>query len=311
MPTLLLLDKHRRAAESLAVVQGRAISRRQLAALVPRWFVRNELRQRRWQSVGKQVVVTHNGPLGAETSRWAALLETGSMAVLDGVTALQAAGLTGLSDTVIDIAVPRGSTPRRVSGARIHETRRFRAEDVIRDGMPRMAPATAAVHAGLWARTDREARLFVVMAVQQRLATPAQIAEVVDRIRRHPRRRLLRQLVVDVAGGVESLNELDVAGALRRRGLPEPRRQSIKVRPGGVRYLDNEFPEYALNVEVDGMGHDAPESRLSDLIRDVDELAAGSSTVRIPMVAWRLDEESVLDALERLFRSRGWRRTAA
>jgi hypothetical protein len=33
--------------------------------------------------------------------------------------------------------------------------------------------------------------------------------------------------------------------------------------------------------------------------------------VRIPLVAWRLDEGAVLDGLEVLFRSRGWRRPAA
>jgi hypothetical protein len=33
--------------------------------------------------------------------------------------------------------------------------------------------------------------------------------------------------------------------------------------------------------------------------------------VRVPLVAWRLDETAVLDGLEQLFRSRGWHRPAA
>jgi hypothetical protein len=91
---------------------------------VPRWFLRNELKQRRWQVLGRQCVVLHNGPIPRETKRWAAVLEVGRRAVLDGVTALQAAGLRGLSDELIHVSTPRGSTPATMAGVKIHETRR-------------------------------------------------------------------------------------------------------------------------------------------------------------------------------------------
>jgi very-short-patch-repair endonuclease len=311
MPTRLLLEKHRRAATALAGPQEHVVSRRQLAAIVPKWFVRNEVRQGRWQQLGRQVVVTHNGPVAVDSTRWAAVLETGVAAALDGVTALQAAGLTGLSDTVVHVSAPRGSTPRKPSWAVVHETRRFRSEDVTRNGVPRMRPATAAVHAALWAVTDKQATLFVTMTVQQRLATVDELQVVLDRVLRHRRRSMLRRLLAELAGGAESLNELDVARSLRRRGLPEPTRQSIKKRPSGTVYLDNEFPEFRLALEVDGAGHDAPLQRHADVVRDLDLLAEGSNTIRIPIVAWRVDEEAVLDALERVFRARGWRPHAA
>lgn len=302
-----LLEQHRSAAREVAELQGLAATRRQLTKVVPRWFLRNELRRERWQAPGKQVIVLHNGPLSPALLRWVAVLETGRAAVLDGVTALQEAGVKGLTDSDVHVSVPKGATPRKPQGATVHETRRFVEEDVIRTGIPRMKPAAAAVHAALWARSDRQAQLFVTMTVQQGLATVAQLQEVVDRIKRHPRRQLLRRLLVDLAGGVQSLNELDVAGALRRRGLPEPVRQSLKKRPSGAVYLDNEFPEYRLALEVDGEGHDEPWQRHRDVVRDLELLAEGSHTIRIPVVAWRLDEEAVLDALEGVFRSRGWR----
>ena len=290
---------------ALGAAHDHVVSMRELIdAEIPRWFTRHEVRVGRWRRRGRYAVVLHNGPLD-QRSRWrAALLSVGPPAVL------QAAGLTGLTDTAITVSVPRGSRPRRTAGVTLHETRRFVASDVLDDRVRRMRPATAAVHAALWASSDRQATLFVTMTVQQRLATVAQLRDVLDRVRRHPRRRLLTRLLVDLDAGVHSLGELDVASAMRRRGLPEPVRQSIRRRPSGTEYLDAEFPEHDLALEVDGRGHDDPEQRLADLLRDLRQLAEGSPVIRIPLVAWRLDEEAVLDHLEDVFAARGWVRAA-
>jgi very-short-patch-repair endonuclease len=288
------------------------VSRRQLyAAGVPRWLVRLELRARRWQRGGQQTVVVHNGPLDAPTRRWVAVLEAGPRAALDGVSALQAAGLEVLTDEVVVVAVPRGTRRRRIRGTRVRETRRYRAQDVVQTGIPRTAPAVAALHAALWAATDRQATYLLTLAVQQGLCRPAALSDAATAVRRHPRRRLVAQVVLDLAQGSRSLGELDVARAMRRRGLPEPARQSVRRRPSGTEYLDADFPDHEVTVEVDGVQHDLPDQRLADLVRDVVLATEGRTVVRIPLVAWRLDEEAVLDALEGLFGSRGWRRPAA
>jgi very-short-patch-repair endonuclease len=122
---------------------------------------------------------------------------------------------------------------------------------------------------------------------------------------------VIHQTVVDLLGGVRSLGELDVARAMRRRGLPEPSRQSLRRRPSGREYLDAEFDEQRLVLEVDGSQHDLPDQRLVDLLRDFAITAEGRTTLRIPLEAWRLDEEAVLDALEAVFASRGWSPVAA
>ena len=98
---------------------------------------------------------------------------------------------------------------------------------------------------------------------------------------------------------------------MRRRGSAEPVRQAVRRRPSGTEYLDADFPDHAVTLEVDGAQHDLPDSRLADLVRDVVLASEGRTVVRIPLVAWRLDEEAVLDALEGLFTARGWRRPAA
>ena len=287
-------------------------SRRQLyAAGVPRWLLRLEVRTGRWQPTGKQTITLHNGPLDAATRRWVAVLEAGPRAALDGVSALQAAGVEHLTDDVVTVAVPKGNRRRRPPGVRIRETRRYRNEDVVQCGIPRTAPAVAAVHAALWAATDKQATYFLTLAVQQGLCRPADLSDAATTVRRHPRRRLLAQVVLDLADGSRSLGELDVARAMRTRGLPEPERQAVRRRPSGTQYLDADFPTYGVCLEVDGAQHDLPGQRLADLLRDLGLATEGRTTVRIPLVAWRLDERAVLDGLEALFRSRGWRPAAA
>jgi very-short-patch-repair endonuclease len=312
MPVHLLAQSARTTAARLAREQCGAVSRRQLqAAGVPRWLVRLELRAHRWQGAGQQTVVVHNGPLDAAARRWVAVLEAGPRAALDGVSALQAAGLDVLTDAEVVVAVPRGARRRRIRGVRVRETRRYRSQDVVRTGIPRTAPAVAALHAALWAVTDKQATYLLTLVVQQGLCRPADLSDAATAVRRHPRRRLVAQVVLDLADGSRSLGELDVARAMRGRGLPEPARQAVRQRASGTEYLDADFPDHDVTIEVDGVHHDLPVQRLADLVRDVGLATEGRTVVRIPLVAWRLDEDAVLDALEGLFRARGWRRPAA
>jgi very-short-patch-repair endonuclease len=211
---------------------------------------------------------------------------------------------------MVVVATPKGSTPGRPVGVRVRETRRYRAEDVVGVGIPRMRPAVAAIHAALWARSDRQAKLFVVMTVQQRLATVVEVADVVGRIRRHTRRRMLRALMVELAAGAQSLGELDVGGALRRRGLPEPVRQSVRKRPDGTHYLDVEWPDFHLVLEIDGAGHEQAVQAVKDVLRDMKVIVDGQVVIRIKLVAWAVDQEAILDGLEEVFRARGWARAA-
>ena len=300
------------AARGLAGEQEGVLGRRQLAGLgVPRWVVRVELRAQRWCQTGRQTVCLHNGPLSAAATRWVAVLEVGAGAALDGVSSLQHAGVDALCDSEVHVIVRKGSTPQRPPGVVVHESRRYREADVLTNGLRRTRPAVAAVHAALWASTDRQARFFVLLVVQRQLAPVDAVATVVGAVRRHARRRLLRELVVELGAGIRSLGELDVAQDMRGRGLPEPARQVLRRRPSGTEYLDCDFDEYGVTMEIDGAGHDEPEQRLSDLVRDISSATKGRTVVRLAMVAYSLDRERVLDALEELFASRGWRRDDA
>jgi very-short-patch-repair endonuclease len=314
MPHLLTVAEGRRLAARRASLSDGVLQRSDLRAWgTPRWVVKAELRAGRWQRTGRQTVVNHNGPLNAAARRRVAVAEVGPRAALDGVTALQHLGVAVLGDELIHVIIPKGSSPRRrLRGVRIHESRRYRSEDVaVRSGVRCVAPAAAAVHAALWARTDREAVYVLVLVVQQRLADPQELAEAAQHVRRHVRRRLLARTVLDLAGGVRSMGELDVARELRGRGLPEPDRQVVRRRADGREYLDCRFGAYDLTLEIDGWQHDDPQHRLADLLRDLTQVGEGSTVLRVPLVAWRLGAGQILDRLERVFVARGWQRPAA
>lgn len=296
-----------RVAAEIAAGQEQVVSRRQLVrAGVPRWLVRREVKARRWCRRGRQTLTVHCGPLSERALRWIAVLETSPRAALDGVTALQEAGLKNLSDTSIRVVAPQGSRPWRRKGVIVRESRLFREADVAQAGIRRLLPPAAAASAARWARGDRQATLFVLMTIQQKLASADAVHEAVERLPRSRRRTMLLEVVAAAAGGVHSLGELDVAADLRRRGLPEPDRQTVRRRESGTQYLDCDFPAYDLVLEIDGAGHVDPGQKLADLLRDLAEVAGGKAAIRIPLDMYYLDREAVLDRLEAVFAARGW-----
>jgi hypothetical protein len=301
-----------RVAGEIAADQEQVVSRRQLVrAGVPRWLVRREVKARRWCARGRQTLTVHCGPLSDSSLRWIAVLETSPRAALDGVTALQEAGLKNLSDTSIRVVAPQGSRPGRRKGVVVRESRLFREEDVAPTGIRRLLPPVAAASAARWARSDRQATLFVLMTIQQRLAPADAVREAVERLPRSRRRAMLLEVVAAAAGGVHSLGELDVGADLRRRGMPQPDRQTVRRRASGTEYLDCDFPAYDVVLEIDGAGHADPGQKLSDLLRDLTEVAGGKAAIRLPLEIYYLDREAVLDRLEAVFASRGWVRGQA
>lgn len=217
------------AAEELADEQCGVVSRRQLcAAGVTRWQVRAQVGARRWQRPGLQTVAVRTGQLDEKAERWVAVLETCPAAALAGVSALLEAGLKGVSERIVHDIAPKSSRPRRPPGVRVHESRRDSESDVLTNGVRRVRTPVAVVQAALWAASDRQAALFVVTSVQQRLVLVGDVSEALTAVRRHRRRRFLLQLPADVADGAHSLGELDLTAALRRRGLPPPSRQVVR-----------------------------------------------------------------------------------
>ena len=289
------------------------VSRTQLYGLgFTRGEVRNHVRARRWRVLGSHCVVLHTGPLTDTARYWAAVLEGGPRAVIDGVSALLLSGLRHYSTDEIRVSVPRGARIRhRGTVANIRQTRRWAADDTVRDGVPRTPPAVAAVRAALWARSNRQAELVMIMSVQQRLTSAEELAAEMLRIRRDKRRSLLNQVVLELLGGIGSLGELDVVRGCRDRGLPEPDKQVCRRTPEGTYYLDFRWSAWGVVLEVDGIQHAWVSNLVADAIRHNRLAIEGDTVLRLPVLGLRAQPETFFAQLEEALRAAGWRRLAA
>jgi very-short-patch-repair endonuclease len=304
---LSISDPRLAAVRRLATDQGGVASRRQLYALgVTRWEIRGEVRARRWQLIGDQSVCLHNASVNAVGHRWAAVFQGGPRACLDGVSALVAGGLDRLTETHVRVSVPRGARIRRSKIYNIRQTRRWDPDDLAPTGIPRTRPAVAAVHGALSATTDRQASYIVTLVVQQGLARPEEVGEVLLRVKRDRRRGLLHSVVNDLLGGARSLGELDIARALRRRGLPPPTRQVLRRGRRNRYYLDLYWDAWRLVVEIDGIHHTWAENIVADALRQNSLSISGDTVLRLPLLGYRLCPEEFLDQIEEALRAAGW-----
>ncbi|QKE83532.1 hypothetical protein [Arthrobacter sp. NEB 688] len=296
----------RRAARDLAAPYGGVLSRALLRTVgVDHRMVRREVSAERWATHGVQTVATFTGPLDALAHRWRGVWEVGDrVAAVDGVTALHHAGMTGYDDDRVHVSVRHTTEVEDVEGVVIHKVVRRVEGELLEGGLPRTRPAVAAVRAAHWAVSDRQAALLLVLPVQQRLCTGEQLVAAADEVRMRTRRALVPRLARDVADGAHSLGELDVVAACRRRGLPEPSNQTVRRLPGGRAYLDVEWREARLVVEVDGAGHVAGLQPGDDTLRQ-NAVALGDDLVlRVGLLGWRLTPEVYLDQICAAYRSR-------
>lgn len=260
----------------------------------------------RWRALGTHTLLAHTGPQSEQSRWWAAVFEVGPDATVAGVTALLAAGLRGVQESTVHVAVPKSTRWRPMTGVRVHETRRFDHRDVISAGLPRMRPAVAAVQAALWAKSNRQAALFLLAPVQQRLVTAASVSEALQRVRRDRRLALMRTVVADSLDGVHALGELDFARLCRQRGLPEPDRQVVEYASGGKAYLDVKWRRWGVGAEIDGAQHLEVSTWLAESWRNNAVVITGTRLLKIPLLALRLDADTFMDQVEDALRAGGW-----
>lgn len=291
--------QRRHQARLLAETHGGVLSRALLRTCgVDDAMVRREVAAERWAVHGCQTIAVSTAPLGTTAQRWRAVWEIGlKVAALDGVSALQHAGLSGFDDDAVHISVKHTVAVAGCAGVRVHKVIRRLRDEVVPAGIPRTRPATAAVRAAHWAVSDRQAALILIMPVQQRLCTGSQLVEAESQIRGRNRRRLIHALVADISDGAHSLGEIDVVEACRRRGLPQPTRQEVRRLPNGTAYLDIAWDEARLVVEVDGTGHARGLQMVDDDLRQNAVQLGEELVLRVSVVGWRLTPEAYLDQI--------------
>ncbi|MBD3944644.1 hypothetical protein [Nocardioides ganghwensis] len=293
--------------DGIAARQGGVVSRAQAYATgLTRGELRAQVRARRWQRVWSRSVCVHTGEVSVLGRQWAAVFEGGDRGMLDGESSLVASGLKNYETSVLRVSVPRGVKPLRGVGLDIRRTRRWSADDLVATGVPRTRVPVAAVRAAMWARSDKQASLLLMMPVQQGMTTPEHVGRALLAVRRDRRRELMHAVVDDMLGGVRSVGELDFARECRRRGFPEPDRQVVRRGKDGRYYLDVCWDDFGLVVEIDGIHHSWATSVVPDALRQ-NEVALGRATVlRLPLLGLRVAADEFFDQVERGLRDGGW-----
>lgn len=293
VPRASRTERHRRACPVAEPFDGIAHRRDLRQAGVNYEDVRGEVAAGRWTVMGKHTVVVSREAWSRRSAWFHAMWEAGSDAVLDGVAALHASGLSGFDHDVIDIAIPGNNRRHKVAGAKVRAYRVM--PPVVGGGVPRVRPELAALHAAQWAATDRMAALLLVLVVGQGLVLPTRLVDSFESLRRCRRRRVLAGVIVDICDGARSLGELDFARLCRRYGLPPPSRQVMRNLPNGRVYLDVRWDEVGLVVEIDGGHHFTALSPVADALRQNEIVLTNDTVLRIPVLGLRLEEARFME----------------
>ncbi len=265
--------------------------------------IRGQLQARRWQRVGRAVVL-HNGPLRVAERRQAALVNCGPRAVLTAFTAAEAHGLAGWTREELHVLVPCGARIRRPAGLklRVHYTRDWPAVERLPARQLHAAAPALALAAGTFSR-PRPACGLLAAGVQQRLVTADQLSWALAAAPRLRHRALLVAAAHDIGQGAHALSEIDFVRLCRRFGLPRPVQQTVRVEASGKRrYLDAEWARddgRRVAVEVDGAIHLVVQRWVSDQLRQNELVLTGTLLLRYPSVVVRTEQAFVADQLRR------------
>ena len=304
-------ERQRRAVAVADLFEGIANRRDLRAAGVSYADIRGEVEAGRWTHLGRHTVgvTAHEAVLTQRGRWWRAVWESGAGSALDGVAALQAAGLQGFTYDVIDVAIPKNNRRHAVPGVRRRHYSLM--PPVARVGLSRVTPERALLHGMQWAVTDRVAALLLCLAVQQRLVSGSRLTEAFGALSRCRRRAFMRTVIRDVCDGAHSLGELDFAALCRRYGLPPPSRQVVRRGPAGRIYLDVAWDDVGLVVEIDGGHHATALSPVLDALRQNDVVLGAETVLRVPVLGLRLMEADFMRQVLRgyLMATRPLRRT--
>jgi very-short-patch-repair endonuclease len=297
---VVVVEPSERSWRDVAAAQAGLLTRTQLRAVgVDRWAVAHRVGTERWQRLSSVVIATTTGACTREQRMWLGVLHAGEGALVGGLSAAECAGLRNWHRDEVTVLVPyRHHLPEPVDGVEFVRTRRDLGPMRRRlSGLPcsRIEPAIL-----LFAAADdseRTAQGVLAAAVQQRLTTPDLLLSWVDRLSPLRRAPLLRRALDDMAGGAQSLAEIDVRRMCRRHRLAPPQRQARRRDADGRwRFTDCEWrlaDGRTLVLEVDGAFHMSVESWEDDLARQRSLSSVGRLVVRCTARELRDESERV------------------
>jgi hypothetical protein len=265
--------------------------------------IRAQVRARRWQRVGR-AIIKHSGAASSAELRQVALKNCGAQGVLTAFTAAEEFGLRSWERDEIHVLVPAGKRVPAVPRAplRVHYTGDWRPDELLAQRRLHRVEFALLLAAATFA-SPRPACGLLAAGVQQRLITANRLELALWTRRRIRHRDALMKAVHDIGQGAHALSEIDFARLCRRRGLPEPVRQGVRVERGGRRrYLDAEWKSASgrrVVAEIDGALHLAARTWWSDQLRQNEIALGGDLVLRFPTAVFRHEPVLVADQVRR------------
>lgn len=296
--------------EEVWAMQEGVISRRQMIGLgATDNDIERLLRRRALVRLHEGVYLNHTGFPSWSQRAWAATLHYWP-AALTGRSALRAFGVRSGSQTddePIEVAIDGSRSVAKVVGVRVSRIKHFDGLALMHLGPPRIRLEHAVLTVASNASDESGAVAVVADACQTRRTTASRLLDALRSRARLPRRRLLMDVLVDVAEGAYSvLERLYLTRVERPHGLPTGRRQR-RVKPGkSVAFRDVEYGGLGVVMELDGrLGHETTQDRWDDLDRDIESAVNGDVTLR---AGWRqvLSPCRLAAAVARILMARGW-----
>jgi very-short-patch-repair endonuclease len=262
--------------EATAAEQAGMLTRRQAASSgLSRDAIRAQMESGRWQRVYPGVLATFSGPVTRQALLWAAVLVSGSNAVLSHETAAELAGLVTEPGKAVHISVPLTRRVIARPGIVVHRSTHALAHPVLQP--PRTRIDETVVDLTQTSETLNCATGWIVRAVAARLTTASRLLAVISARQRVRWRRELVAVLADVAEGCHSMLELRYLRRVEQaHALPRGRRQ----RRRGRWYDDVDYAEFGVSVELDGRAAHPAEQAFRDHRRDNAAVLTGARVLR-------------------------------
>ena len=255
------------AIAQIAEAQAGVVSREQLRLLnVSKAAMERLLRQGWWRSLAPGIYHTAPSDPTWNGFAWAGVLIGGDGARLGPRASGFLHNLVDEAPRPVDVLVPVGRSAR-IGGEWRFSRERPGARSARSVGAPPRLTVEDAVLDLSATASEAELVALVTKAVQSRRTTPRRLLLTMNERSRYKHRRLLADILGDVAAGAESPLEMKFLHHVERpHGLPRGNRQR---RRHGLPYLsDIGYDGYRVLVELDGRtGHEGVE-RFRDMNRD-------------------------------------------
>ncbi len=269
---------------AITAVQAGVVSVQQLENLGVRYpTVRAELAAGRWIRLSEGVYFIGNTRPGLPSRRWAALLACGEGAVLSHTTAADIYGFASRSRSPsrIEVSIPETRQEVTLPGLKIRRSRLLPAKGSNHNGWPVTTAADTVLDLVAELRSPRDVVALLTDACRSGSVSPDGILAAMGKRKRQRHRQLVKDVLADVAGGVESLLEHKYLVKVERaHGLPHGRRQKQVVSANHRTRQDVSYDDYDTIVELDGRAGHEGSGRHRDHRRDNASTRRGNATLR-------------------------------